>query len=241
MTIPDFLKSSELIAALLGSAFTLFVTGFGTIVAAIVNRKKRHYTGLVKLEYELQNMLGVLDDNHYILPFFISALKTGKVYWSTLRYLELDPSIDYELFDLTLLNKLLCFKQSLRKLNNDIENISGAYEELKSHFMEKNITQPDYLLNGQSLAKDLESIQNFSKDLVLMELKELLALTRIMELRDQPIINRLYKLLIKTSGGKITEEEISAELIVVEAEIEEVSKKSQQKLDEIKDDNEPAK
>jgi len=217
---------------LFGALITLLFTGTAYIISKVISRSVQHYNSLVNLGTELNEMIGVIKDNLYLLPTFKTALLTGNIYFSRLRPLTIDKTHLVNLYDINLINEIFEYYIEVRKMNDDIENLQGGYEDIKNAYIQKNINIKHYIINGEGIIKQLEFIEKGYDDL-LEKIINLLARIRIQIERDKPLTSALQESLIFTSGKDITKKEFEKEKDKLEKELKESSKKSRKEKDKI--------
>lgn len=110
------------IGALLGALSAFLLVVMRDWVGKIYDRKVKHYDALVRLELQLMDQGGVLNDNLQVLPKFISTLEKGGVYQSNLSEIEYDRNIIYDLHNLELISSLYGYYDGLRRTNDDIRS-----------------------------------------------------------------------------------------------------------------------
>lgn len=222
----------ELSNLLLGALITLLFTGTAYIIGKVISRSVQHYNSLVTLSTQLNEMIGVIKDNLFLLPKFKTTLLTGNIYFSRLRPLIIDKTHLVNLYDIDLINDIFEYYIEARKMNDDIENIQGGYEDIKNAYIQKNIDVKHYITNGKGVIEQLEFIEKGYNDL-LEKIINLLSRIRIQIERDKPLTSALQEHLIFTSGKDITIKEFEKEKEKLEKELEESSEKSRKEKDKI--------
>lgn len=224
--------SNELSNLLLGALIVFLFGGVTFLIGKVVNRSVQHYNSLITLGTQLNEMIGVIKDNLYLLPNFKIALLTGNIYFSKLRPLVIDKTHLINLYDIDLINEVFEFYIDARKMNDDIESLHDGYEDIKNAYIQKNINVESYVTNGKEITKQLELLELGYEDL-LEKIINLLTRIRIQIERDKPLTSVLLEHLIFTSGKNITITEFKKEKIKLEKELEESSEKSRKEKDKI--------
>lgn len=223
---------SSIAGGFAGAFFALIFLGISSFIAKILTRKVIHYNSLIILETQLNEMIGIIKDNAYLMPPFREAIKNGNIYWSRIRVIPVDKSHLNKLADLDLINDLFEFDYKVRKVNDDIENLTTGYNELKDAYIHKYINVEHYIINAKITAEQIELLEIFSDD-ILEDLIKLLVKVRILIEKDKPILTKIQEKLNKASGDKITVNEFKKERTKMEKELEESSRKSKEQIDRL--------
>ncbi|MBP7060841.1 MAG: hypothetical protein KBA91_02580, partial [Candidatus Moranbacteria bacterium] len=147
--------------------------------------------------------------------------------------LSIDKSHYEMLYDLSLKNELYTYHYDLRRLNDDVENISKGYDEIRVALLQKNLTLEDYRSNVGSLAESLD--QQLRPFLIHLQDKivTLLARVRLQIKYDRPLGSRIMSVFLKTKGPELDKKEIEIEKKIVLTELEknaETSKIEKEKI-----------
>lgn len=223
---------SSIAGGFAGAFFALIFLGVSSFISKILARKTIHYNSLVILETQLNEMIGIIKDNIYLMPPFRDAINNGNIYWSQIRVIPVDKSHLNKLSDLDLINDLFEFDYKIRKVNDDIESLAVGYNELKDAYIHKYIKVDHYILNAKNTADQIELLEIFSEDL-LEDLTKLLTKIKILLKKDKPILTKIQEKLNKTSGDKITVNEFKKEKSKLEKELEESSRKSTEEIEKL--------
>jgi hypothetical protein len=233
--ILNHLKDPQVFAAAIGAllgAFSAFILVISRDwLGKVYDRKRKHYDALVRLEILFQDQGGVIHDNIYLLPHFIAALNKGALYWSNLSEIEYDRKIIHDLHNLELINDLYSYHYDLRRVNDDIRAIQGGYKDIQQALIAHNIDAQTYLLNAKNIATNLEMLKVYLEDDLQKSLIKLIAKVRLLMKKDRTLGMKIKRFLVGSS--KLSEQEIQAEVKIVEKEIEDTKKKSKAQKDKI--------
>ncbi|QQR78793.1 MAG: hypothetical protein IPJ68_00710 [Candidatus Moraniibacteriota bacterium] len=223
----------SMISAFSGAFFAFLFLRLAEFFTKLYERQVRHYNSLVSLEMQLLEDGAVIQDNLFTIGRFVAAIKINNVTFEHLRYLSIDKSHYEMLYDLSLKNELYAYHYDLRRLNDDVENISKGYDEIRVALLQKNLTLEDYRSNVGSLAGSLdEQLRPF-----LIHLQDkivtLLARVRLQIKYDKPLGNKIMTVFLKTRGPKLDKKEIDREKKIILAELEENAEASKIEKQEI--------
>lgn len=212
-----------------GAAVALLFLPLTNLVGRVIKRRIQHYNSLVILESQLNEMMGIIKDNIYLLPTFRLTIKSANIYWSQIRTIPLDKSHLVNLADLGLINELFDFYNKIRKLNDDVESLSKGYNEIKNAYIEKLISVEHYVINSSIVSKELEMLEAFQEDL-FEELLNLVTKIRLLIKKDKPLILKIQEFIKYNSSEKITLKEFKSEKVKVERELKQVSMESKEEI-----------
>jgi hypothetical protein len=217
--------TASAIGALIGAFVALILVVTRDWVGKVYDRKHKHFDALVKLEAQAQAQGGVINDNLFILPHFANTLRNGKLYWSNLSTIPYDTDVIYELHNLDLINDIYSYHYDLRRANDDLNGIVGAYKNIEQAFIAKNIDDQTYTLNAKNIADVLDDLIIYLNDEVSVELIRIIAKVRLLIKKDQTFGMRIKSFLVGSS--KVSEDSINTEIKLVKKEIEDGRRKSQ--------------
>lgn len=217
-------------SAFSGAFFAFFFLRLADFLTKLYQRQLQHYNSLVTLEFQLNEVGGIIHDDLYILPKFIDTISSGNVYFTNLHPIPVDKSHLTNLYNLELLNKLFEYFYDVRKINDDIQTVSQGYMEIKNALIQKNINPNDYKINCENLTKLLRAIEVF-----LIQMQEdtiqLIAQVRVQMKYDRPLGARLQGVFLKENRAKASE--VRIEFKKLEKEIEQSKSKSQKRIESI--------
>lgn len=219
--------------AFAGAFFVFIFLKLADFLTRVHERKVRHFNSLVLLETQLNELLGIIYDNAIAISFFIKTIKSGKIYFGKLKQVPIDRSHYNNLYDVTLKNDLFTYNYKLRQLNDDIDNLTSGYVDIKNALIQGNIDNKDYLENVKFFTNDfLEPLGKYLKGIDNQTIR-LYVKVRIMLKRDLTIGTKIMRWLIRESGSKISKSETDEETKKLLDEIEKIKKRSQKEKDDI--------
>lgn len=218
-----------LISAFAGAFFAFLFARLAEFLTKLYQREVQHYNSLVTLGNELNEYIGVIRDDIFVIDNFIQAITTGKIYFVKLQTLPINKDHYSSLYSLDLLNDLFSLYYLVRKLNDDMNSLNTGYFEIKSAFTDGKISKADYILNANIAADNLRSIKAFLGNLEEDTLA-LLAKTRIAMRKDKPLGSKMQQFFIRFEG-KIADVDIKKELRQLNKELTETSKKSREQIE----------
>lgn len=221
---------SQTVSAFAGAFFAFLLLRLSDFFTGVYKRKVMHFNSLVMLETQLNEIGTIIDSNLYIIPEFINVIASGKIYFNNLRIIPVDKSHFEKLFDIDLMNELFSYQYDIRKINDDIQTLNTAYEDIKNAIIDKKNTPEGNKANTEMIISKLKLFNIFMAKLFD---KTLLLLTRIrVQLReDMPLGTALQRYFIRTIKPK--EKEINNELNKLKNEIEESRVKSRKENEEL--------
>lgn len=226
----DFLEKGSY--AFFGAFFAFLFVRLGEFLTKLYKRQVMHYNSLVNLGNELNELIGIIDNNLFLMPTFKSAIIKGNIYWSAFNTLPLNKTHLEKLYDRDLINRVFIFNYKIRVLNEDIENLMQGYSDLKNAYINKHIKVEHYIQNAVITAKQIDILEPFFRDLA-SELQRLLARVRIHQRRDKPLGTKIMELLILTSGSKISKKDEEAEVKKLQKELNDSRKASKKENERI--------
>lgn len=220
------------IGAFAGAFFAFIFLKLAVFLTRVHERKVKHYNSLVLLETQLNDILGIIYDNISITSSFNKIISSGKIYFGVLRQVPIDRSHYSNLLDLTLKNELFSYNYKLRQLNDDIDNITNGYTDIKNALIQKNIDQKDYIENAKFISDFLTKLEKYLKS-VDEQTIELLVKVRLMSKKDIPLGTKISRLFIRQSGSKLKKSGIDLERQKLLNEIEIIGNQSRKEIDDI--------
>lgn len=231
--IPQLNASKDFMITVLNGFWTAFFAliflGISSIASKIFSREMKHYNSLVNLETQLNEMIGIIKDNIYVMQGYKEVIVKGNIHWANLRPIFIDKSHYENLHDVDLINRVFSFFYQIRKINDDMENLQNGYDDLKNAYIQKLIPVEQYVENAKRISVVLDDLILFSEELV-EELLSLLARVRIQIRNDKPITSRITELLIYTTGNNITLAEYEKEKRKLNVELNESTSESAKQI-----------
>lgn len=212
---------SDMTAAFWG-AFFAFV--FGLLSLLLIKRWERftlHRNAVVKLEYLLNEYIDRVGVNKNLLQSSQEFLKRDALTYNRFLDLKIDEDLDFEFENLSLINNYFRFKLGVVRINEDLQSFNYTltrFEEVLIHGQS---------LHEENLSRTADSMKNSIAILSAFEeeTKRMLAFSRV-HLRKIKNWNLFTFSLMRGWKIYITVEEIDAELMKLNREINENSEKS---------------
>jgi hypothetical protein len=233
----DDLINNPYATAFLGAFFPFVLAGFAYILKKSHERSVKHYNTLIHFEALLNDHIGAIQDNIYLINGIIPTISVGDINWSKLKPIDVDKFSLKDLYNLDLINDLNSYFYTIIRLSDDINGISSAYQELKEALINKNINQDTYILNCKEIIRNLLIIQKFLEK-TSDETIILLSKIRIVINRDRTllmkVIGRIVELFLHKSESSFTEKELKKEKKQLLKEIADFKEESQKNIDQVK-------
>lgn len=227
-------------AAFFGAFLAFVFVRVGDFFKSYSDRTTKNHTALIKLEHALNGLLNTLDDNIFVIETFEGIYKnyTQKAtqdhvfVWANRLHpvAKLDELI-LELLNIDLINELFTLNIHLRKLNESMDTINSAYAEAKDALISGKIDSENYLANVTRIHRDLLDIKRFISSSV-EETTQALAAIRVLA-RRRPLMGYLLRRLAGHKYGKTFSSKRAAELATLRAEIENIKRESQDRVNNV--------
>ena len=218
--------------ALAGAFFAFIFLKLAEFLTRIHQRKMKHYNSLVLLETQLNELTGIIYDNVCIIFSFKEIINSGKIYFGKLRQVPIDRSHYDNLYDVTLKNDLFSYNYKLRQLNDDIDNITNGYNDIKNALLQKSISYETYLENVKFTVDFLTKLGKYLKNIDEQAI-ELLVKVRLMCKKDLTLGTKISRWFIRQSGSNLIESDIAEERKKLLSEIEMIGNRSKKEIDDI--------
>jgi len=227
-------------AAFLGAFFAFLFVRIGDFLRAYYDRSEKGYSTLVKLEFRLNSLLGRLDDNVYLIETFEKIYSQYEKQQGTHNIFlwanrlqpvgQLDDLIP-GLTNIDFLNDLFRFDVHLRKLNESMETVNGAYVESKDALLRKDIDPNNYMTNVNFIRGTLLDIRKFL-DGSISECMDTLAAVRVLT-KNRPLISALMRKLPGYKYGPKFVSERDSEKSKLKEEMKSIKKTGQERINKI--------
>jgi len=230
----DSLFISEALSAFTGAFFAFLFLRLTSFLEKYYLRQRKHYNALASMEILLDEVVGVIKDDIYLLPDFRRVIMSGNVYASLLQPLPLERQYYDKLHDIELINDLYKLNYDIRRLNDDIENSNIWYLKLRDLYTSHQIIREDYIVNSQIMAERLKVLESALN----MLFHDVIKLRAIVTLRldfDRPLLTRFVHSLIDFQRQDLTEEMIKNKTIEIEKDIEESAINSHPRIQKIRE------
>jgi hypothetical protein len=185
-------------------------------------------------------LLGELDDNVYVIETFeelydnnVKNQEHSRVFvWANrLTPVKVLDDLLIDLLNIDLINELFTLNVDLRKLNESMETINGAYKESKDALISKTIDAENYIENLTRIHKNLLEIKKFFLDSI-SETARALSAVRVLA-KNRPLIGYLLKRLPSYKYGRKFKAKRENELKTLRREMNEIKKDSKSRIDAI--------
>ena len=205
-------------------AFFAFMFGLVTYYwTNWVERQKKDYDAMVKLEGVLNEHLNIFSRNEYLIHGSIDTLNKGAMTYNILRKYRLVEDIELSLLDLDLINKYFDYRDSVNSLNNDFEVAKKASDILREVFLSGKVDHTAIVFNAHILVEQLTALNKMGA-VTDDETKSLLCLIRIKIREDKPGLVGIHRLI--WHPYKPTDHEFAEEMAKLEKEIAETKEAS---------------
>lgn len=230
------LKSDDYITSGIGA----FMGAFSAFIFLIIEknfsryqkRRKRHFDGLVKTEYLLNENLQIVSDNVYLTKGLLKVVKHGQVHIGSFRQILWDRKILLDLANIELINKLASYGIDVKKANRDLNMMTELYRELRLALLRKVINVNTFKTNLPRLISQIESIIEILKKL---DLDTEVRLSEVkVALRNRNAIDWFFNKISRHKLPKNFKEKVEVELIRLKKERDKTRKQSIKELAKIK-------
>lgn len=222
--VKESLYFSSAIGAFMGAFFAYIVSSIGGYISGILQRRKKGYIALFKIEKLINFYLTINHDNQFLLNSWKDAINRKRFFIVILDKLEIDRGIEDEINYVELLNEFFSLNVNLQKFNSAIPAISSLYDKIIFEF--KNDGDEDKYKS--SLKYFLKKIDELSKFCTLLDDKfiDILSKVRILQKDNDPIWT--FFIIKKYSDKQNAQFDIEKEKIL--KEIEQISQESKKEL-----------
>lgn len=232
--------SNTAVAAFFGAFLAFLFIRIGEFFKSFSERINKGHNALTKAEYLLNSLLGELDDNVYVIETFeelydnnVKNQEHSRVFvWANrLTPVKVLDDLLIDLLNIDLINELFTLNVDLRKLNESMETINGAYKESKDALISKTIDAENYIENLTRIRKNLLEIKKFFLASI-SETARALSAVRILA-KNRPLIGYLLKRLPSYKYGRKFKAKRENELKTLLQEMNEIKKDSRSRIDAI--------
>lgn len=226
-------------SALLGAIASYVFVGYAKFLERVDARKAVHSNALANLEFKLNEQLNWLSDvifhlsgHERILRKVIAGEASMAHDSSSYREAISIESEAYELAHIGFKNELLSLITLYRKLQNDIASHKGGYEFMLNTALADPRNLESY---RRGLPLHLERTVTLRKhvEFTLSETKLALSKCRVLSANYRSFVASAARYLFQQSDPLKYKELVQSELTVLEKEIAESMKKSQEEIDRV--------
>jgi len=229
----EYIKSA--IGAFMGAFLAFIFVRIGDGFKLYHERKEKNHSALVKYQHYLNGALTEIDDNIFLIDTFeeiFSPDANNTVVWSNrLKTIPIDTSLIHNLLNIDLINEIFSLNIHLKKLNSSCETSNRSYDQVLSAFLDEKLSLEDYNRNVERIKKDILDIRKFLYE-ELNEIKHIFAVVRILG-REQTFFSKIIKLFSNTKYTSKISNKVEDELEILESEIENIKKESQNRIDNV--------
>lgn len=172
----------------------------------------------------------MIADNIYLIERFRKSVNDQKVFWSLPRTLPIYRELVIDLANLKIINEISTVNTTMRKINGDIENLTGAYGEIKNAYIADRLNQDGFKDHAVLIADDLEILKKAFQALQ-NRVVNTLALIRAQAPKDKPAGRKLLYWSVKSID--VSEDEIEGTRKLLLAEMEISRKKSREEIESV--------
>lgn len=224
--------------AFLGAFFAFLFIRIADGLNKIYERHAKNSKALVILEHHFNDCGGVIHDDIYIVDKFLSLVADLErnpslplLYSNTLHPIPINKDNVIDLINIDYINDLTSYNIRTRKMNDSMQTLNNAYQQIKVAFVERHANEETYVQNVIGLKEELVIFKNFLNEL-LGETVKVLATARILG-REKTFFSRIVLLTFKKRHSKKFKKHLEDETKTLKAEIEEVGKESRARIDRI--------
>lgn len=173
-----------------------------------VERQKKDYDAMVKLEGSLNEHLNTTSRNQYLIHGSIDTLNKGFMTYNLLRSYRITEDLELFFLDIDLINSYFAYKDSISSLNHDFDAANRANDILREVVLSGKHNDITIKANSQNLSQNLQAINKMVAT-IDDETKALLCLIRLKLKHDKPGLvglNRLFKQPYHPSKSEIDKE-----------------------------------
>ena len=231
-------------AAFLGAFLAFLFVRIGDALKAYSDRTTKNHSTLVKLEYAFNGLLTSLDDNVYLIEKFEIIYQANVrektpaqpfVWANRLHQVAKIDDLIIDLLNIDFINELFTLNVGLRKLNDSMDTINGAYLESKDAFLSGKISLDSYLVNLKGIHDNLLHIKKFHLSST-KDITRALAAARVLA-KKRPLMGYLLRSTAGYKYGCCFSVQREEELLKLQEEISKVKKESKDKIDTVLQNN----
>jgi hypothetical protein len=231
--------TNQALAAFMGAFFAFLFVRIGEMLSKLYDRQVKNYNGLIEIEYfcienidTVANNIKIIEDiNSILIPAL--AMNQPVVCMNRLHTLIFIEDILFKLNSIDFINKLLSFKIDLGRINSDINMLNDMSDDFKNSLVEGRINFETYKINMQSFLKKLNEFKKFLKS-VEKDMVGIAGCAKILAQQRKPLFTKVIHLICcKRAFSASFDKKVAAEIIQIEKDRAENSKKSKEKIDGI--------
>lgn len=235
-TDPNIRKS--FFGAFAGAFFAFLFVRLGTGLTKIYDRLAKNQTTLVCLQHNLNDCMGVINDNIYLIEKFHkifdgyhAEVKDQKLFGNELHQIPINKELVVQLTNMEFINEVYSLHVSIRKLNDSMKTMNRMMEQTTSAFIEQKIDHKTYAANLSHYKPTFTDLSKFLSSANDDAIKAF-ATARVL-LRDEVFLSRIIRYFMPSSYTEKQNIEINVEFKRVKSEIEHIRKKGQEKIQDV--------
>lgn len=230
---PDYI--SDGVGAFMGAFFAFLFLRLADGLTKIYERKIKHYNALVELDFVLNKNRQEIANNLFIIKQTRTNLAESRRINSIvenpqgLRDISTREELLLKLFGKDIINAVFSYFVGVETINKDLQTTEKFYRNI----IDKSLTHNNpsvYINNITELEKHFGVLQKFLNDL-MKKTNNVLARVRI-DLRRKTLFTKVLSFVMR-GHGKASEIEIAKEEKIIEAQVEEIRKESQEENERI--------
>jgi hypothetical protein len=225
--------------AFLGAFLAFLFVRIGDFFKSYSERVTKSHSSLVQLEHLLNSVMGVLDDNVHTIEIFqeiyskyqASSSNFTFVWANRMKPVPLMTDLLTGPTNIDLVNELFRLNTSIRKINDSMETMNGAYTESKDALICGKIDVGNYMTNVTRIHGTLIQLKGFLEE-AIEETIETLAAIRVLA-KNRPVIGYLlHRLPGRRYDARFEKKRIEEET-KLRSEIEEIKRESKSRIDKV--------
>lgn len=232
-----------MVSAFLGAFFSFLFVRAAEGLSTIYKRRAKAYSALVLLQHHLNTVLTLLDDNSHLASSFVETVSRAaedksRIFASTNRLssLPMDTDAVLHLTNIDLINDMVSYNVTLRKLNNSMDVVMRLYDRSIEGVMGQPITEPireTYRSNVGRVVTGMNTLDSHLKE-VRKETVVLLAKVRLLG-RRPPFLIWIMHQSFQVKYPRSFSSSLENELQKLDSEFEASERRSGERLKRIKE------
>ncbi|MFH1162317.1 MAG: hypothetical protein V1696_03545 [Candidatus Jorgensenbacteria bacterium] len=223
-----------------GAFFAFLFVKIEDYLTRIRTRKKQNYNALVRLEYIGNENLSIAHDNLFTADDIIRTSNITKssqqvqINFNRFEDLVIRNDLLSELLNIDFINLCFILNIDARKINSSLESIMRSYDQINSGVFNRTMSLDNYLENLSGFIARLfqmkKMITGFIEDNITM-----IATAKVLTKYEKPRFTKFLMVILRNKNKSLSAltEEIEAEKKILKSQIEEISKKSKQRIDDL--------
>ncbi len=226
-----------LVSAFAGAFFAYIFIRLADRVKTKKEKKKSYIRALGKIQLLGNENYNSLSDTLHNIDQILNVMKLAREKSQSpfsanrLDKISIDKDVLLDLRNDDFINEYFSYILLVERHNNDVNNINHFHESMKMARLTGQITPENYNDNMQRFEDELELFKRFCVD--SMDRTELIiARCRVLLKDESSLFRKMFKKNYK-GYSKLFHKKYNAELLVLKKEVNEIRKKSKEKIDRI--------